>query len=131
MYEIERRINMKNNKLILTGIFAALLVGVVLVSASSYYSVREIHQEMIASDDFSQMNIAMMNGDFNAAEEYHKNLDFECPMHDLVTSGDVSLDDFATMHEWMMTGEFPDEKPEGLSDAAWELHMNHHSEIYG
>lgn len=115
---------------ILIGIFSVLVVGVVLVSASSYYGMNEVHQRMLGADNFEQMHTAMMSGDFEAAEQYHQTLDFECPMHDLVKEGDVSLDDFQTMHQWMMTGNFPEEKPDGLSDAAWELHVSHHPEIY-
>ncbi|RME52300.1 hypothetical protein D6783_05295, partial [Candidatus Woesearchaeota archaeon] len=107
-----------------------LLLGVVLVSASGYYSAYELHKRLMASDDFVAMHTAMMRGDFKAAEKYHETLDFECPMHDLVKEGDVSLEDFQVMHEWMMSGRFPKEKPAQLSEAAWEFHKSHHPEIY-
>ena len=81
---------------------------------------------MAASDNFGKMHTAMMGGNFAAAEKYHQTLDVECPMHELVKEGSVSLGDFNTMHGWMMTGDFPKEKPAGLSDAAWQLHVNHH-----
>ena len=83
------------------------------------------------SDDFEAMHIAMMNGDFKAAEKYHETLDFECPMHESVTNGDISLEDFQIMHEWMISGNFPKEKPAELSEEAWILHKSHHPEIYG
>jgi len=117
-------------KTLIVGVFAMLLLGVVLVSASSYYSTYELHERMMASDDFEAMHTAMMGGDFAAAEKYHETLDFECPMHDLVKEGDVSLEDFRRMHEWMISGNFPKEKPADLSEAAWDLHKSHHSEIY-
>ena len=116
---------------IIAGVFAMLMIGVGLVGASSYFNMYEFHQSMMASDDFGRMHTAMMNGDFEAAEEYHQDLDFDCPMHELVREGDVSLEEFQIMHQWMMSGDFPDEKPEGLSDAAWDLHTSHHPEIYG
>ncbi|RMF06596.1 hypothetical protein D6764_01895 [Candidatus Woesearchaeota archaeon] len=107
-----------------------LLAGVVLVSAGSYYSIYSLHKSVSSSDDFEAMHSAMMQGDFKTAEKYHEQLDFECPMHELVKQGDISLEDFQTMHGWMMSGNFPEEKPAGLSDAAWELHKSHHPEIY-
>lgn len=119
-----------SKKTLIGGVFAMLLLGVVLVSASSYYSTYELHKKMMASDDFEAMHTAMMSGDFAAAEKYHETLDFECPMHDLVKEGDVSLEDFQMMHEWMVSGNFPKEKPAELSEAAWELHQSHHPEIY-
>ena len=122
---------MNANGKIIAGVFAMLIFGVGLVGASSYLNMYEFHQRLAASDDFESMHTAMMNGDFEAAEEYHQNLDFECPMHELVKDGDISLEDFQTMHQWMMTGDFPLEKPEGMSDAAWDLHVSHHPEIYG
>ena len=121
---------MEINKKILIGVFGMLLLGVALVSASSYFSMNELHQKMMASDDFEAMHTAMMSGDFAAAEKYHETLDFECPMHDLVKEGDISLEDFQMMHEWMVSGNFPEEKPADLSEAAWELHQSHHPEIY-
>ncbi|NOX71533.1 MAG: hypothetical protein GXO64_02430 [Candidatus Micrarchaeota archaeon] len=117
-------------KILIASIFAALFVGTTLVAASSYYSMAEFHQRMMSSDDFAKMHAAMMSGDHEAAEKYHENLDFECPMHELIEEGKISDEDFRTMHEWMMTGNFPDEKPEGLNDAAWEIHKSHHPEIY-
>lgn len=98
-------------KTLIAGIFAMLLLGVVLVSASSYYSTYELHKRMMASDDFEAMHTAKMSGDFAAAEKYHESLDFECPMHDLVKEGDISLENFQMMHEWMISGNFPDKKP--------------------
>ncbi len=122
---------MNSNKKVLIGIFALLIVGVVFVSASSYLSMNELHERMIASEGFEEMHTAMMQGDFEAAEKYHENLDFECPMHELVKEGDVSLAEFQIMHQWMMTGDFPEEKPSSLGEAAWNLHESHHLEIYG
>ncbi|MBT3690628.1 hypothetical protein HOG16_00075 [Candidatus Woesearchaeota archaeon] len=119
-----------NKKTMIVGVFAMLLIGVALVSASSYYSMNELHERMMTSDGFEEMHTAMMGGDFAAAEKYHETLDFECPMHDLVKEGDVSMDDFRLMHEWMISGDFPEEKPVELSDAAWNLHKSHHTEIY-
>ena len=121
---------METNKKIIIGIFSMLLLGVVLVSASSYYSMNEIHQKMMESDDFEQMHTAMMSGDFEAAEKYHETLDFECPMHDLVKEGDISTEEFQIMHQWMMTNNFPQEQPEEISDAGWKLHKSHHPESY-
>ena len=120
-----------NKKTIILVLFGLLVVGVVLVGASSYYSMAQVHQRMLGADSFEQMHTAMMNGDFAAAEQYHQSLDFDCPMHDLVKDGDISLQDFEQMHQWMMSGNFPQEKPAGLSDAAWELHRSHHPEVYG
>ena len=117
-------------KTLMISIFTMLLLGVALVGASSYYNTYQLHKKMMASDDFEQMHTAMMNGDFEAAEKYHENLDFECPMHNLVKDGDISLEDFQKMHEWMTTGNFPSEKPADLSDAAWELHKSHHPGNY-
>lgn len=117
---------MELNKKILIGLFGMMILGVVIVSASSYYSMSELHKRMMSSDNFEKMHAAMMSGNFDAAEKYHQTLDVECPMHDLVKDGNISLNDFRTMHEWMMTGNFPKEKPAGLSDAAWELHKSHH-----
>jgi len=119
-----------SKKTLIGGVFAMLVLGVVLVSASTYYSTYELHKRMMASDDFEAMHTAMMSGDFAAAEKYHETLDFECPMHDLVKEGDVSLEEFQMMHEWMVSGNFPEEKPADLSEAAWELHQSHHPEIY-
>lgn len=119
-----------NKKTLIVGVFVMLAIGVTFVSASSYYSMNQLHEKMISSDDFGRMHTAMMNGDFEAAEKYHETLDFECPMHNLVKEGDITLEDFQTMHEWMVTGEFPDEKPSFLSDAAWNLHKSHHPETY-
>lgn len=121
---------MKLTEKIIVGVFAMLMLGVGLVGASSYYSMNELHARMVASDDFGKMHTAMMNGDFEAAEEYHQTLDFECPMHELVKDGDISLEEFQEMHQWMLTGDFPTEKPAGLSDAAWDLHKSHHPELY-
>lgn len=121
---------MEINKKIMIGFFAMLVVGIALVSASSYLNTYELHKRMMASDDFEAMHTAMMGGDFDAAERYHDTLDFECPMHELVKEGDISLNDFQLMHEWMISGNFPDEKPIELSDAAWELHKSHHLENY-
>ena len=90
-----------NKKTMIVGVFAMLLIGVSLVSASSYYSMNELHNRMISSDGFEEMHNAMMNGDFAAVEKYHKTLDFDCPMHDLVKKGDVSLENFQKMHEWL------------------------------
>jgi len=117
---------MELNKKILVAVFGLLALGVAFVGASSYYGMNELHQKMMASDDFEAMHTAMMSGNFEAAEKYHETLDFECPMHDLVKEGDISLEDFRQMHEWMTTGNFPTEKPAGLSDAAWEMHKSHH-----
>lgn len=119
------------NRNIIVGLFAALVLGVTIVSASSYYSMYELHERMMGADDFEKMHSAMMSGDFEAAEKYHEALDFDCPMHDLVKDGEVSADEFQAMHQWMMTGGFPQEKPNWLSDAAWEVHVSHHPEIYG
>ena len=119
-----------NKNTIFIGIFVALFLGIAFVSASSYYSTYELHKRMMASDDFEAMHTAMMTGDFAAAEKYHESLNFDCPMHDLVKEGDISLEDFQMMHEWMITGNFPKEKPTDLSEAAWELHQSHHPEIY-
>ncbi len=121
---------MNTNNKILVGILGALLLAVILVSASSYYSMRDLHEAMMDEGDFEEMHDAMFSGDFETAEAYHQRLDFECPMHELVEEGDISLDEFQMMHQWMTAGDFPSEKPEGLSDAAWELHMSHHPEIY-
>jgi len=120
-----------NKKTLTITIFALLIAGIALVSASSYYNMYEFHNRMMSSDNFEAMHTAMMNGDYAAAEKYHETLNFECPMHDLVTKGDISLQDFQQMHEWMVTNNFPQEKPAGLSDAAWDLHKSHHPEIYG
>ncbi len=122
---------MNVNKNLLIGLFATLTFGVAVVSASSYYSMYDLHQRMLGADSFEQMHSAMMGGDFDAAEKYHESLDFDCPMHDLVKDGDVSLSEFQQMHQWMMTGGFPQEKPDWMSDAAWEIHVSHHPEIYG
>jgi len=119
-----------NKKTLIVGVFAMLLFGVVLISASSYMGMNELHEKMMASDDFEEMHAAMMNGDFDEAEKYHETLDYECPMHELVTDGTVSLDEFAVMHQWRMTGNFPEEQPKKISDAMWELHMSHHPELY-
>ncbi len=121
---------METNKKIIIGIFSLLLLGVVLVSASSYYSMSELHKRMMGSDDFEAMHTAMMGGDFEASEKYHDTLDFECPMHELVKEGDISTEEFQIMHQWMMTNNFPQEKPKGLSDEAWQLHESHHPESY-
>ena len=122
---------METNKKIIIGVFSLLLVGVALVSASSMLSMNQLHQKMIASDDFEQMHAAMIRGDFEVAESYHSALDFECPMHELVKNEDVSLNEFQIMHRWMMTGDFPKDQPEEISDATWELHTSHHPELYG
>jgi len=119
------------NKTILTGILGALLLGIVLVSASSYFSMNELHEKMMESDDFEQMHTAMIAGDFEAAMKYHETLDYECPMHNLVREGDVSLDEFQIIHQRMTSGNFPKEKPDSLSNEAWNLHKSHHPEIYG
>ena len=119
------------NKKILVGIFGLLIVGIVFVSASSYFSMNELHEKMVASEGFEEMHTAMMQGDFETAEKYHEKLDYECPMHDLVKGGDVSLDEFQIMHQWMMSYNFPKEKPAGFSDETWDLHKSHHPEIYG
>ncbi len=119
-----------NKRTLIVGVFAMLLIGVAIVSASSYYSMNELHERMMASDNFEAMHSAMMSGDFAAAEKYHKTLDFECPMHDLVKEGNISLEDFQMMHKWMVSGNFPKEKPTGLSELVWELHQSHHPEIY-
>jgi len=111
---------------VLGAIFAVLVLGAALVGASGYYGMQQLHARMTADDSFSAMNAAMLNGDYAAAAQYHQVMGVECPMHDAVVSGDISLQDFATMHEWMMTGQFPTEKPAGLSDAAWQLHLQHH-----
>ena len=66
-----------SKKTLIGGVFAVLLLGVVLVGASSYYSTYELHKRMMASDDFEAMHTAMMSGDFAAAEKYHEALDFE------------------------------------------------------
>ena len=50
-----------NKKTVIVGIFATLLLGVVLVSASSYYSMNELHKRMMASDGFEEMHAAMMS----------------------------------------------------------------------
>lgn len=121
---------MDMNKKIIIGVFSMLLLGVVLVSASSYFSMNSLHQKMMVSDDFEAMHTAMMSGDFEAAEKYHETLDFECPMHELVKEGDISTGEFQLMHQWMMTGDFPQEKPESLSDEVWEIHKSHHPEVY-
>ncbi len=121
---------MNHNKAMIASLFGVLLFGVAIVSASSYYGMYDLHKMMMGSDNFEQMHSAMMSGDLEAAEQYHEALDFDCPMHALVEDGGVSLDDFRTMHQWMVTGEFPSEKPAGLSDAAWDIHMSHHPEIY-
>ncbi|MBT3417118.1 hypothetical protein HOD05_03920 [Candidatus Woesearchaeota archaeon] len=118
------------NKKVLISIFSLLIVGVVFVSASSYFSMNELHEKMVASEGFEEMHTAMMQGDFETSEKYHEKLDFECPMHDLVKEGDVSLDEFQVMHQWMMTGDFPKEKPVDFSDETWNLHKSHHPEIY-
>ncbi len=119
------------NKKILIGIFGLLIVGIVFVSASSYFSMNELHEKMVASEGFEEMHTAMMQGDFETAEKYHEKLDYECPMHDLVKGGGVSLDEFQIMHQWMMSGNFPMEKPASFSDETWNLHKSHHPEIYG
>ena len=118
------------NKKVLISIFSLLIVGVVFVSASSYFSMNELHEKMVASEGFEEMHTAMMQGDFETSEKYHEKLDFECPMHDLVKEGDVSLDEFQVMHQWMMTGDFRREKPVDFSDETWNLHKSHHPEIY-
>lgn len=117
---------MEQKTILLTAIFTVLLLGTTFVAASGYYGMHEMHARMVADDSFSAMNAAMLNGDYDAAAEYHEMMGVECPMHEAVTGGEISLDDFAIMHEWMMNGEFPTEKPAGLSDAAWELHQQHH-----
>jgi len=117
---------MEHKTVLITALFAVLLLGAAFVAASGYYSMSQLHARMTADDSFSAMNAAMLNGDYAAAEQYHQVMGVECPMHDAVVSGDISLDDFATMHEWMMTGQFPTKKPAGLSDAAWALHLQHH-----
>ena len=122
---------MDSGKTIIIGLFSALLFGVAVVGASSYYSMYDLHERMMGSDNFERMHSAMMSGDFEAAEQYHEALDFDCPMHELVEDGNVSLSEFQQMHQWMVTGDFPQEKPDWLSDAAWEIHMSHHPEIYG
>ena len=119
-----------SRKTLVAGIFAMLLTGIVLVSASTYYTMYGLHKKALGSDDFEAMHAAMMKGDFESAEKYHESLDFECPMHDPVKNSDISLEDFQIMHEWMSSGQFPTEKPAKLSDAAWELHKSHHPEVY-
>ncbi len=119
-----------NKKTLIVGIFATLILGVVLVGASSYYNVYEHHKNMMGSGDFEAMHAAMMMGDFEAAEEYHDSLDIECPMHNLVKIGEISFEDFQMMHQWMISGNFPEEKPSTLSDSVWNLHKSHHPEIY-
>ncbi|RME31410.1 hypothetical protein D6789_02795 [Candidatus Woesearchaeota archaeon] len=121
---------MEMNKKLLLGIVGMLVLGITLVSASSYMSMNALHKKMLASNDFEAMHDAMMRGDFAAAEKYHATLDFECLMHELVKNGDISLEEFRTMHEWMLTGDFPRTKPAGISDAAWELHTSHHPALY-
>ncbi len=117
---------MERKTILLAAIFAVLVLGAAFVAASGYYSMSQLHERMTADDSFSAMNAAMLDGDYQAAAQYHDVMGVECPMHDAVVSGDISLQDFATMHEWMMTGQFPTEKPAGLSDAAWQLHLQHH-----
>lgn len=119
------------NKKLVIGVFSMLALGIVLVSAGSFYSVNDAHEQMVRSDGFAEMHVQMMAGNFEAAKEYHEKLDFECPMHDSVVSGEITMQDFATMQEWMMSGDFPSEKPDSISDAAWEVHISHHPEIYG
>jgi len=121
---------METNKKTIIGVFSMLLVGIALVSASSYFSMNELHQRMMASDDFEAMHTAMISGDFEAAEKYHETLDFECPMHELVKEGDISTDEFQVMHQWMISGDFPQEKPKEISNAGWQLHKSHHPESY-
>jgi hypothetical protein len=121
---------METNKKIIIGVFSMLLVGIALVSASSYFSMNELHQRMMASDDFEAMHTAMISGDFEAAEKYHETLDFECPMHELVKEGDISTDEFQVMHQWMISGDFPQEKPKEISNAGWQSHKSHHPESY-
>jgi hypothetical protein len=121
---------METNKRIIIGVFSMLLVGIALVSASSYFSMNELHQRMMVSDDFEAMHTAMISGDFEASEKYHETLDFECPMHELVKEGDISTDEFQVMHQWMISGDFPQEKPKEISNAGWQLHKSHHPESY-
>jgi hypothetical protein len=121
---------METNKKTIIGVFSMLLVGIALVSASSYFSMNELHQRMMASDDFEAMHTAMISGDFEAAEKYHETLDFECPMHELVKEGNISTDEFQVMHQWMISGDFPQEKPKEISNAGWQLHKSHHPESY-
>ncbi len=117
---------MERNTILISGVFAVLLLGAAFVAASGYYGMQQLHERMAADDGFAAMNAAMLDGDYAAAAQYHDVMGVECPMHDAVVDGDISLQDFATMHEWMMTGDFPSEKPAGLSDAAWALHQQHH-----
>jgi hypothetical protein len=119
-----------SKKTLVVGVFAMLLLGIVLVGASSYSSIYDSHKRAVSSDDFEAMHYAMMNGDFATAEKYHEAAGFDCPMHDAVKNGDVSTEEFQMMHEWMVSGNFPSEKPEGFSESLWELHKSHHPEIY-
>lgn len=112
------------------GIFVLLIVGVAMVAASGYYSVSDIHRDVMGKENYAKMHDAMMRGDFDKAEEYHSSSDFECPMHEVVENGEVSVEEFQAMHQWMGSGDFPDKKPGYISESAWEVHVSHHPEIY-
>ncbi len=111
--------------LVLVAVIATLVLGAALVGASGYLSMSERHAQMSASDSFAAMQQAMESGDYAKAASYHP-AGFDCPMHDAVVSGQISLQDLKTMQQWMATGDFPTEKPAGLSEAAWQLHQLHH-----
>jgi len=117
---------MNINKKLLMGGFAFFLLGMALVSAGSYYNVRLTHEKMTASDNFGIMHAKMLAGDFEAAEEYHNKLNFDCPIHNMVKSGEISPEEFQLMHGWMITGNFPNQKPDSIGDDAWNLHVSHH-----
>ncbi len=116
---------MERKMKVLVAVIAALALGAALVAASGYYTMAQLHAQMASADGFSAMQQAMASGDYAKAASYHP-AGFDCPMHDAVVSGRISLQDFETMQQWMATGDFPTEKPANLSDAAWQLHQLHH-----
>jgi len=121
---------MKKN-IVIISLVSILLLGIGLVSASTYFfNMHDRHMKMIGEDNFAKMQEEMLNGNYEAAEKYHEVLDFECPIHEQVKNGNVSIVEFSKMHEWMINNEFPEEQPTWLSDSSWEIHKSHHAEIY-
>jgi len=119
-----------NNNRVLIGLGFTLLLGVILVSASGYYSMKTLHQQIVGSDHFAEMEKAMLSGDFRQAAKYQEELGFVCPMQELIEDQEISLEELQIMHEWMMSGNFPVEKPDSISRHTWEIHRSHHPELY-
>ena len=103
-------------KTLVIGVLSLLFVGIVLVSASTYYSTVALHKAMMHSEDFAAMHEAMIKGDYATAEQYHAATGVDCPLHALVKEGKISPQEMQAMYDWMMSGSFPQEKPATLSD---------------